>query len=504
MGLARRHGMERLNRLRGTARDRVASPGGDGMVLHPAQARPREARDKALAVNLDPRRYGTFAEIGAGQEVVRWFFRAGGAAGTIAKSISAYDMAVSDAIYGPCERYVCRDRLESMLAYEYELNCERLRERRGDQTAFFAFADTVVARSFRGNHECHGWMGVTFQSHPRDQASRIIIHVRMLDTETTLQQEALGIVGVNLLYGAFFLFSDPDLLVESLLDGLSTDRIEIDLIEFSGIEFRHVDNRVMSLRLVQLGLSGAAMFAADGSVVQPSEALRKRPVLVERGSFRPVTHVNLDMLASALERFRGRLEPDEEPLTLMELTMSNLMAEGELDLADFLARADVLAATGQTVLISDYFEFYRLARYLFAATDRPIGIVLGAGSLAQLFEDRFYDDLDGGILESFGRLFKNGLKMYVYPLRDPATMKLTTVENLEVAPKLRSLYRFLVDQGSIESLDRYREDVLHIFSRDVLRLIRAGDAAWEKMVPDSVAALIRARGIFGYRRPADG
>ena len=346
-------------------------------------------------------------------------------------------------------------------------------------------------------------MGVTFQSHPRDQASRIVIHVRMLDAETTLQQEALGIVGVNLLYGAFFLFSDPEAMVESLLDGLSIDRIEVDMIEFSGIEFRHVDNRVMSLRLVQLGLSGAAMFAADGSVLQPSEALRKRPVLIERGSFRPVTHVNLDMLSSALERFARDLEPSDEPLPLMELTMNNLMAEGDLDLADFLARVDILAATGQTVLISDYFQFYRLARYLSSATDRPLAIVLGAGSLAELFEERFYEDLDGGILESFGRLFKNGLKIYVYPLRDPVTGDLTTVENLTVAPRLMTLYRFLVDQGSIEPLDCYREDVLHIFSRDVLRLIREGDAAWEKMVPDRVAALIRERGLFGHRRACD-
>ena len=387
-----------------------------------------------------------------------------------------------------------------MLEYEYELNCSRLKERRGNQTAFFAFADTVVARSFRGNHECHGWMGVTFQSHPRDQASRIVIHVRMLDSETTLQQEALGIVGVNLLYGAFFLFSDPDALVESLLDGLGTARIEIDMIEFSGIEFRHVDNRVMSLRLVQLGLSGAAMFAADGTVLQPSEALRKRPVLIERGSFRPVTHVNLDMLSSALDCFKEELPDGEQPLALMELTMNNLLSEGELDLLDFLARIDVIAATGQTVLISDYFEFYRLARYLSSATDRPIGIVLGAGSLAQLFESRYYESLDGGILESFGRLFKNGLTMYVYPLKDPATGKLTSVENLQLAPGLMTLYRFLVDQGSIEPLKHYREDVLHIFSRDVLRLIRVGDSAWEKMVPDAVAALIRARGMFGYRR----
>ncbi len=231
---------------------------------------------KALAVNIDQRRYGTFAEIGAGQEVVRWFFHVGGAAGTIAKSISAYDMAVSDAIYGESERYVSRQRLQAMLDYEHALNLSRLQESRGDTTAFFTFADTVSARNYQGTNECHGWMGVRFQAYPRDQDSQIILHVQMLDVENALQQEALGIVGVNLLYGAFFLNHDPDKLMESLLDNLTTRRIEIDMIEFSGIAFREVDNRVMSLRLVQLGLSDAAMFSAKGEVLQPSEVLHKK------------------------------------------------------------------------------------------------------------------------------------------------------------------------------------------------------------------------------------
>jgi len=239
-----------------------------------------DTHSKALAINLDTRRYGTFAEIGAGQEVVRWFFLAGGAAGTIAKSMSAYDMNVSDAIYGRTERYVCRPRLQAMLDHEYELNLTRLMETRGSATSFFAFADTVSARNFKGTNECHGWIGVKFQSHPRDEASQIIIHVRMLDGENALQQEALGIVGVNLLYGAFFLFHEPEQLVEALLDGLTTARIEIDMIEFSGIEFRHVDNRLMSMKLVQLGLSGMAMFDPRGTVVQPSEALHKKHILV--------------------------------------------------------------------------------------------------------------------------------------------------------------------------------------------------------------------------------
>ncbi|MCB0688268.1 MAG: TonB-dependent receptor, partial [Saprospiraceae bacterium] len=358
---------------------------------------------KALRINLDPLRYGSFAEIGAGQEVVRWFFTVGGAAGTIAKSMSAYDMKVSDAIYGPCERYVCRQRLEAMLDYEHRLNSERLKETRGDHTAFFAFADTVSARNFHGTNECHGWMGIKYQAHPRDEDSQIILHVRMLDHDNPSQQEALGIVGVNLLYGAFFLHHRPEELINSLLDGLSTDRIEIDMIEFSGIEFRHVDNRIMSLRLVQLGLSKAAMFAADGTVLQPSEVLRKKAILIERGSFRPVTKVNMDMLESAKIQFAEEADVEGESIIeLMEITMRNLTSLGRLDLQDFLARAELLAAAGQTVLISDYFEYYRLSGYLSQYTNKPIGIIMGAVSMHQLFDDHYYTELEGGILEAFG------------------------------------------------------------------------------------------------------
>ncbi len=462
--------------------------------------RPNTER-KALAVNLDQRRYGSFAEIGAGQEVVRWFFRVGGAAGTIAKSISAYDMSVSDAIYGPCDRYVCRKRLEDMLDHEHSLNLERLRDSRGDSTAFFVFADTVSARNFKGTNDCHGWMGVRFQAHPRDQDSQIIIHVRMLDTENALQQEALGIIGVNLLYAAFFLNHEPDQLIESLLDNLSTRRIEIDMIEFSGIAFRHVDNRVMSLRLVQLGLSNAAMFSAKGEVLQPSEVLYKKPILVERGSFRPLTNVNIDMLRAAHEKFIQ--EPDvvaDQVVTLAEITMHNLKSEGEVNLQDFLARVDLLAACGMTVLISDYFEYYRLAAYLARYTKKKIGITMGAASLCDLFDEKYYTELDGGILESFGRLFKNDLKLLIYPLLDRNTGGLTTVANLEVSPELRKLYRYLVDKGCIEQLDNFNPENLATFSREVLRMIQSGDPSWIKHVPAEVAEVIQRRGFFGYRR----
>ncbi len=462
--------------------------------------RPNTER-KALAVNLDQRRYGSFAEIGAGQEVVRWFFRVGGAAGTIAKSMSAYDMSVSDAIYGASDRYVSRERLESMLDHEHSLNLTRLRESRGDTTSFFVFADTVSARNFKGTNDCHGWMGVRFQAHPRDVDSEIILHVRMLDTENALQQEALGIVGVNLLYGAFFLNHEPDQLVESLLDNLSTRRIEIDMIEFSGIAFRQVDNRVMSLRLVQLGLSNAAMFSATGEVLQPSEVLYKKPILVERGSYRPLTHVNVDMLKAAQERFAR--EPDvenSEVVSLCEITMHNLKSNGNIDLRDFLARVDVLAACGMTVMISDYFEYYRLAAYLARYTKKKIGITMGAGSVLDLFDEKYYTKLEGGILESFGRLFKNDLKVYVYPLLDQATGTLTTVENLQVAPELRTLYQYLVDKKCIEQLDSYNRQHLATFSREVLKQIQSGDPEWINHVPAEVAEVIQRRGFFGHRR----
>jgi hypothetical protein len=461
-----------------------------------------DTHQKALSINLDVRFYGTFAEIGAGQEVVRWFFRVGGAAGTIAKSMSAYDMTVSDAIYGHTERYVSRGRLQAMLDHEFQLNLDRLNDSRGDNTAFFAFADTVVARSFKGGNECHGWMGVKFQSHPRDEASQIIIHVRMLDVEASLQQEALGIVGVNLLYGAFFQHHEPEKLVESLLDKLTTGRIEIDMIEFHGIEFRYVDNRLMALKLVQLGLSGAAMFGSDREVLQPSEVLHKKAVLVERGSFRPLTHVNVDMLECALEKFKAEPAVAGKPiLPLMEITMRNLLAGGtDVDRRDFLARADQLAACGMTVLISDYFEYYRLAAYLAWRTKERIGIVMGVPSLIELFDEKYYTQLPGGILESFGRLFKNELKLYVYPLRKHEPVELQTVGNVQVAPELRPLYEYLVGRGSFVQLDNYNPEYLTIFSRDVLKRIAAHDDTWETMVPPAVAELIKKRGFFGYTK----
>ena len=462
-----------------------------------------DTHQKTLRINLDPRWYGTIAEIGAGQEVVRWFFRVGGAAGTVAKSISAYDMAVSDAVYGKADRYVSASRLQGMLDKEFQLNVDRLGDERGDTTTFFAFADTVVARSYRGNNECHGWMGVKFQAQPHDEPSQIVMHVRMLDLEASLQQEALGIVGVNLLYGAFFEHHEPDRLIESLLDRLTTGRIEIDMIQFRGIEFRGVDNRLMALKLVQLGLSGVAMFGPDREVLQPSEVLRKKAILVERGSFRPPTHVNLDMLETARAKFEADPAVAGKPvLCLTEITMRNLLAGGDsVDRRDFLARAELLAACGMTTLITDYFDYYRLAAYLAQRTTERIGIVMGVPSLIDLFDEKNHAQLPGGILESFGRLFKNDLRLYVYPLLRGPGEDLCTVANVRVRDELQPLYDYLHGRGSFVDLDNYKPEYLPIFSRDVVRRIAAQDDSWEAMVPEDVAQLIKRRSFFGYVKP---
>jgi hypothetical protein len=476
--------------------------GGAMSATSPSGTR-KSARDKALAVNLDERRYGTFAEIGAGQEVVRWFFRAGGAAGTVAKSISAYDMTVSDAIYGPCARYVCRERLQAMLDCEQSLLRSRLSARRGDSTAFFAFADTVKAKSFRGAGECNGWMGIVFQSEPAEPESQIVIHLRMLDAEAQQQQEALGIVGVNLVYGAAFLAHDPDALLESLLDDLSTDRIEIDLIEFSGHRFRELDNRVMSLRLVQLGLAGVAAFGPDGAVLLPSDLLRGRSVLVERGRFRPVMRVHLDMLQCAAAQF-GLAAGEAPPVELAEITMRNLLGEGGLDLRDFLDRADALGAMGYRVLISSYFEYWRLAAYLARHTNQRIGIVMGANALRELFDERFYEGLEGGILEGFGRLFRNDLRIYVHPFFDPVRRKLLEAHSLELPAAIAQLHRFVCERGVLVPLRGYDPALLRHYSPDVLDSIRKGDADWEDAVPTKVTRLIRQRGLFGHPLPERG
>ena len=316
----------------------------------------------------------------------------------------------------------------------------------------------------------------------------------MWDKDALLQQEALGIFGVNFVYGAFYYRTSPQQFIRSLVDNLNTDRIEVDMLTFSGPAFAQVDNRLLSLALVQTGLTNAVMFGADGDVLQPSEVLHKKAVLVERGSFRPVTRVNVDM--------------------------HNLLAAGQLDAEDFLARVDLLGAVGFTVLISNYPEFYRLTSYCRRYTKEMIGVVLGINNLVEIFDEKYYDNLPGGILESFGRMFRNSVKLYIYPMRAetfgryvaagtatgpipplPADA-LISAENLQVVPHLRHLYAHLLENHYIESLAGGNPATLSIVTRDVLTKIRSHDATWEEAVPPAVAQTIKERSLFGYGQPA--
>jgi len=455
---------------------------------------------KALQINLDARKYGTFAEIGAGQETARWFFRVGGAAGTVAKTMSAYDMTVSDAIYGPAERYVSRQRLQAMLEHEWKLLLERLDQKRGDKNTFFVFANTVAARHYKSPEPGHGWLGVRFQTQPHEPSSQIIIHVRMLDHEAVRAQEALGIVGVNLIYGAFYQHGGPTKLIGSLLDGLEEGRIEVDMIKFTGPRFDGLDNRLMALQLVQQWLTEAALFTADGETVVPGELLYKKPVLVERGSFRPLTTPMLDMLERAHEQFvKDPALGGETPVTLMEMTLRQLQVGNAIDHRDFLDRVDTLSALGWPVLISNFLRYHRLVIYLSRHTHKPIGLPLGIVRLRDVLDERFYTDLPGGLLESLGQLFKNGAKLYVYPSLDRQTGKLATVENFDIAPNLRHLYAHLVENRFIENIRGYNPDCLSVFSGDVLEKIKAGDTAWEKHVPPPIARVIKDKKLFGCR-----
>lgn len=457
---------------------------------------------KALQINLDAKRYGTFAEIGAGQEVARWFFHVGKASGTVAKTISAYDMAVSDAIYGPAERYVSRKRLQAMLDHEFGLLLQRLEKTRGDRSAFFAFANTVTTKAVAkaGEEGGHGWLGIKFQTQPRKEPSSIILHVRLLDWETPRQQEAVGILGVNLIHGAFYQHVEPARLIGSLLDGLTSQRVEVDMIKFSGPAFAGVDNRLMALQLVEQWLTEAAMFTADGETVIPGELLYKKPVLLERGSFRPLTNPMLDMLERAQKKFTA--EPalqGDEPVVMFEMTLRQLQVGDAIDHRDFIDRVDMLGALGKPVLISNFFRYHRLVGYLSRQTQRPIGLPLGLVRLRDVMDERFYTDMAGGLMESLGQLFKNGAKLYVYPSLDKKTGNLTTAENLQVAPNLRHLYAHLLENKFIESLECDPES-LKVYSGDVLAKLQAGDESLARYIPSQIFEVIKSKRLFGWEQ----
>ncbi len=461
-------------------------------------------KQKALAVNLDPIIYGSFAEIGAGQDVAANFFKAGGSSGTIAKTMSAYDMTFSDAIYGVQQggRYVSEARLISMLDHEYGLLIERLGTQRSDSTTFFAFSDTVSALNYHRTNDSHGWMGVRFQLEPNGIFNDVVIHVKLLDYDNNLQQQAVGVLGVNLLYACFYYYDNPTVFLLSLMDDLSKDRIQIDMIRFEGPNFAKVDNRLMSLHLVKFGFSDAAVFGPDGKNLQPSEVLHKKHAVVIRGRFRPIINVHLDMLSTGVKQFMQEPDVDENnvivvtELTLQSLKERNADETAEIDEKDFLDRVDILCSLGQTVLISNFHEYYKLVAYLSKITKLKLGVVLGYPNLEYIFSEEHYKDLPGGILESFATLFSRKVKLFIYPtLRDGVIWNCL---RFHPPAHLIDLYRYLIANNKIEDIRHYNEKNLHVQTDKVLQLIKQGADGWEEFVPPEVAAMIKERCLFGF------
>jgi hypothetical protein len=457
-------------------------------------------QEKALQINLSKSIYGSFAEIGAGQEVAANFFKVGGASGTIAKTISAYDMKFSDAIYGQGERYVCEDRLIKMLEKEYHLLQERL-PHRAEQVKFFAFADTVEILNYERTNQGHGWIGLRFQTRPKGEYNDCVIHVKMHDNDPLQQQVAIGVVGVNLLFACMFLH-DPEEILLSLIDGLTTRRIEVDTFRLSGPDFKHIDNRLMALKLVKNGLTKAAMFGPDGKVMLPSEVLYKKNVLVLRGRFRPVTHVNVDMLLASRRHFKTEPDVDKAKIVMLsELTLTDLGADGKIDEKDFLYRADIICSLGQTVLVSNYFEYYRLVEYLSRATKgNKIGIIMGIYALQKVFEEKTYENLRGGLLESFASLFGTNVKLYIYPAWKKNSHELFTLKDFEaqLPDNTKNLFKYLMDNNKLEDIQDANVGNLHIISDNVLAMIRKGEIGWEKFVPHKVESAIKEHGLFDY------
>lgn len=456
-------------------------------------------RNKALRINLNENIYGTFAEIGAGQETVRNFFRAGGASGTIAKTMSAYDKDFSDAIYGVEEdqRYVTESRLKKMLNHEMNLIEERIVREKHPEKLFFAYANTVATIDFAKKYKGHGWLGIRYQTKPDEDYSEIILHIRFHENDAVAQQITLGILGVNLIYGAYYKFDQPRKLLRYLYDHIDKDKIEIDTINFSGPKFEKVDNRLMSLQLIKNGMTDAVMFGPDGNNILPARILYKKNILALRGSFRPVTKVNIDMYEKSYKMFleENRVEKERTEV-IFEITLSNLRAEGEIDEEDFMDRARLLCSLGHTVMISNFQEYYKLVEYFSRYTKMRLGLAMGVNNLVDIFDEKYYRHLSGGILEAFGKLFFKDLKVYLYPMRDPETGEYTDSENLKVHPRMKELYKFFKYNGKVVDIKDYNSDILNIFSREVLSMIENNEEGWEEMLPKGVSEIIKDKHLF--------
>ena len=430
---------------------------------------------------------------------MRHFFRAGGASGTIAKAMSAYDKEFSDAIYGQEDagRYVTENRLRKMLNHEYQLLHERISRETSPNKCFFAFANTVATINFAKTFKGHGWLGVRYQTRPDREANEVIVHVRLHEDNPKYQQETIGAMGVNLIYAAYNLYEEPKSFLLSLYDGIDRTAIEVDLINFSGPDFDHIDNRLMSLQLIKNGFTDAVIFGPEGKNLLPAELLYKKNILAMRGSFRPVTRVNMDMIKKGYKQFiKSKNVQKDDAVVLFEITLNNLLADGKLDEQDFLDRADILCSIGQTVLISNYQEYYRLVDYFAGFTKKRIGLIMGIPSLQEIFDEKYYEHLTGGILEAMGRLFSKSLVIYAYPFRGETSIN--TVSDIVVNDLFRNIFDYLKQARRVRDIEDFDPDILSIWSREVLSKIRTGETGWEESLPTYVDKIIKEKGLFGY------
>ncbi len=455
-------------------------------------------QQKALKINLDNNIYGTFAEIGAGQDVAGNFFKAGAASGTVAKSISAYDMTFSDSIYGKEKsgRYVCQSRVEKMVNYEYDLVEERLGTTHG-HCSFFSFANTVSARNFHGTNEAHGWLALKFQHDNNSSPSELIIHIRMHDQSNILQQKAIGVLGVNMIYVAFYQRATIEDIVSGLMGNLTRSNIEIDMIETRGPAFSDIDNRLLSLQLIVNGITDAVMFDEDGTVRLAKDELYKKNLIVTRGSYRPPTNVNLDILKTGTENFTSDIS-DKNIVSLAEITINHLKEDGEITKEDFLARVDLLSSIGQKVLVTNMPQFIHLTNYIAGFKPKNMALVFGVYNFMQLFENDF-DIFPGGILEALGRLFRSNMKIYLYPYREESKDdQLIDLNNVSVSEGHTKLLEYIIDSGQVKNLEGYDDSLLHIYSRKVLKMIRNDEKGWEELVPKAIADTINEKCLFGH------
>ena len=457
-------------------------------------------KDKALRINLNENIYGTFSEIGAGQEVARHFFRAGGASGTIAKTMSAYDKGFSDAIYGIENdlRYVTESRLTKMLNHEISLLESRVDRAVHTDKMFFSFANTVATIDFAKKYKGHGWMGIKFQTGSISEYSEIKLHVRFHLPEAKAQQEILGLMGVNLIYGAYYKHNKPRSLIKYLYDHIDPTTIEIDTINFSGPLFKDVDNRLLSLELIKNGMTQAVMFGPDGKNILPAAELYKKNILTIRGSFRPVTKVNEDMYEKSLKMIKkDKKFTDKNTISIFEITLSNLTSQGKLDEQDFLDRAKLLCSMGKTVMITNFQEYYKLSEYFSKYTDKKVFLTMGVDNLIKVFDESYYTDLDGGILEAFSKLFTKNITILLYPMLQKN--KIINSLNLVVSGGMKNLYKYFIKNHRILDISDYNRTYLSIFSWDVLKKIQSNQRGWESSLPENVSDLIKEKKLFGIK-----